>query len=289
MDGDLKCRRAGGCRYLTNHANIDYLMGVASCFLWLLGFLLLTHWHIYSINDTKSIGLLGTLFKLLAAVFFNMQSISALWDETASASLPAAASGGSDSGADAPNWFTSPLDYGNVAPGNAYRYQIGWSNFTGICLFHFGNMLSVYFMMSPSSELFKYNDKFHFSNAPVWGMWVYLLATTFLVTSNALGFFCSDPDVEGAVDDCDVKYGLFWGFTAFCQVMMRLPGCLGSLFLTWRCAFRSSGGGRDFAAAWQLHLPLVVDRDTSLQLCVHPVPGAPVKLARRHWSAANRL
>jgi hypothetical protein len=36
------------------------------------------HWHIYSISDTRSLGFLGTLLKLLAAVFFNMQPLTAL-------------------------------------------------------------------------------------------------------------------------------------------------------------------------------------------------------------------
>lgn len=149
------------CRPLTDHPNVDYLMGVASCFLWFLGFVLLSHWHIYAINDRASIGFAGTLLKLVAAVFFNMQPITAIWDETATAT----AAVGSDSG----------LTWNNVSPGEAYkyarrmdlgkfdcinmrklrRYMFGWSNLTGICLFHAGNMLSVFHMMRPSSDLFK--------------------------------------------------------------------------------------------------------------------------------------
>ena len=139
-------------------------MGVASCFLWFLGFVLLSHRHIYAINDRASIGFVGTLLKLVAAVFFNMQPITAIWDEAAHAT----ATVGSDSG----------LTWNNISPGEAYkyarradlqkfdrvnmlrpcRYMFGWSNLTGICLFHAGNMLSVFHMMRPSSDLFKYES-----------------------------------------------------------------------------------------------------------------------------------
>jgi hypothetical protein len=124
-------------------------MGMASCIFWLLGFILLTHWHVYSIADKSSLGFLGCLLKLAAAVFFNLQPLTALWYETDVASMPSAANSSAGSGAAAP----AGLDYENVAPGDAYMFMTGWSDFLGICLFHTGNMFSVFHMMRPTTQV----------------------------------------------------------------------------------------------------------------------------------------
>jgi len=50
----------------------------------------------------------------------------------------------------------------------------------------------VYAMMSPASGLFDYSNKFCHANLPVWGMWVYLGATTFLGELDSLLLFLSD-------------------------------------------------------------------------------------------------
>jgi hypothetical protein len=47
-------------------------------------------------------------------------------------------------------------------------------------------------MMSPASGLFDYSNKFCHANLPVWGMWVYLGATTFLGELDSLLLFLSD-------------------------------------------------------------------------------------------------
>ncbi len=53
-------------------------------------------------------------------------------------------------------------------------------------LFHTGNVFSVYAMMKPANGLFDYGNKFCHGNLPVWGMWVYLSATTFLGALDSL-------------------------------------------------------------------------------------------------------
>lgn len=205
--------------YFSIHPNVSYITGVISCVFWLQGFILLTHWHVYSINDTASLGFMGTLLKLLAAIFFNMQPMSALWDETATAS------------ANATN--TTALNWGSVSPGNAAEYMFGWSDFLGICLFHSGNLCSIIDMMR---NMFKYETPFAFSNLPVWGMWVYLLATTFLVTCNALAYFGSPAN--GTIPE---EYGFFWWFTALCQLTGSSLLLAGSfIYLYWSTATRGS-------------------------------------------------
>lgn len=174
--------------YFAMWPNVGNMVFMASCLGWFLGFVLLTHWTVYAIGDTGSLGLLGTLFKLVAAVFFNMQPMSAMWEEDAAGTTNSE---------------------GGFMPGVSFGF--GWSNFLGIwcarlcprlrvrdrptahihplllslrSLFHTGNVFSVYAMMKPANGLFDYGNKFSHGNLPVWGMWTYLLATTFLVTAN---------------------------------------------------------------------------------------------------------
>jgi hypothetical protein len=112
--------------------------------------------------------------------------------------------------------------------------MFGWSDFLGIVLFHTGNVCSVVHMMSPATQLFDYSSPYRFSNLPVWGMWVYLTATTFLVICNALGYF-------GDNDSIPEEYGLFWWFTALCQYAgsgLLLAGSL--IYLYWSTATRRS-------------------------------------------------
>ena len=73
--------------YFALWPNVGNMVFMTSCLGWFLGFVLLTHWTVYAIGDTGSLGLLGTLFKLVAAVFFNMQPMSAMWEEDASGFL----------------------------------------------------------------------------------------------------------------------------------------------------------------------------------------------------------
>lgn len=60
-------------------------------------------------------------------------------------------------------------------------------------------------------------------NLPVWGMLIYLAATTFLVTANALAYFGDQKIIDEA-------YGLGWGVTAACQYAGASLLLLGSLF-----------------------------------------------------------
>ena len=83
---------------------------MASCLGWFVGFVLLTHWTVYAIRDTSSAGFFGTLLKLVAAVFFNMQPISAMWEEDAGGSTAASQS--------------------EFAPG--VSFGLNWTNFLGI-------------------------------------------------------------------------------------------------------------------------------------------------------------
>lgn len=88
---------------------------MVSCFCWFLGFVLLTHWTVYRIGDTSSLGFVGTLFKLLASVFFNMQPITAMWMmDGAGVTVDGSISGPA----------------GGFAPG--VSFGTGWSNFLGI-------------------------------------------------------------------------------------------------------------------------------------------------------------
>jgi hypothetical protein len=96
--------------YFAQWPNVGNMTFMASCIGWFLGFVLLTHWTVYAIGDTSSAGFLGTLLKLVAAVFFNMQPISAMWQEDA-AGIAAASQSKFDPG---------------------HSFGLDWTNFCGI-------------------------------------------------------------------------------------------------------------------------------------------------------------
>jgi hypothetical protein len=132
-------------------------VGLVSCVAWLYGFLMLLHW-VVSIapggapTAIKSVGFYGCVLKIAASIFFNMQPLSGL------------------------------LMY---RAGAGFR----WSNLVGICLFHSGNLVNLVdmFILSlnkPGGYVSK--RACAHANLPVWGMLIYGLATTCLVTSNAL-------------------------------------------------------------------------------------------------------
>ena len=123
------------------------LFGMFSCVLWFQGFILLNFFLVYEI-PFDLLTVLGGMVKLLASIFFNLQPASGL------------------------------LGY-NGGAGYA------WTNFTGICLFHAGNLISCVAMRG----MFDSKNPTAEANLPVWGMWVYTLATTLLVTSDGLDFF----------------------------------------------------------------------------------------------------
>ena len=99
-------------------------------------------------------------------------------------------------------------------------------------------------MMKPANGLFDYGNKFCHANLPVWGMWVYLAATTFLgaldsplvfrvsytnpchntcaVTANALAYFADQGTIAA-------EYGLGWAYTAACQIIGSSLLLVGSL------------------------------------------------------------
>eukprot|EP00038_Savillea_parva_P027114 m.57630 g.57630 ORF g.57630 m.57630 type:complete len:227 (+) comp7777_c0_seq2:155-835(+) len=80
---------------------------------------------------------------------------------------------------------------------------VPWSNFVGICLFHSGNVISTYTMLGMLNK----SDPWSESNLPVYGMWVYTLATTLLITADGLDYY----GVESA--EVYVKYGQIFGAT----------------------------------------------------------------------------
>eukprot|EP01051_Picozoa_sp_SAG22_P008398 SAG22_NODE_637_length_8315_cov_16.174416_3_plen_155_part_00 len=148
-----------------------------------------------------------------------MQPITAMWNEDG-----AGLTDGSMNHAEA---------HGGMAPGLSFGF--GWSNFLGICLFHTGNVFSVCFMLMPSSGLFDYSKKGSHGNLPVWGMIVYLMATTFLVTANALAYFADQKVIADA-------YGLGWIGTALCQYAGASLLLLGSfIYLFYSTATPKNG------------------------------------------------
>lgn len=127
-------------------------LGTISCVLWFQGFVLLLYFLHYEIGADR-VTIFAAFVKLVAAVFFNIQPASSLfgrWD-----------------------------NIGDAA------FGCSWSNFVGICLFHTGNMISCYAMRN----LFDSKRPFSEGNCAVWGMWVYTVATTFLVTADGLEYY----------------------------------------------------------------------------------------------------
>eukprot|EP00041_Stephanoeca_diplocostata_P013260 m.232246 g.232246 ORF g.232246 m.232246 type:complete len:231 (+) comp19272_c0_seq8:298-990(+) len=131
-------------------------LGSLEAILWLQGFILLMYWSLYEVPFQFS-SCLGTLLKLLASVFFNLQPGSGLLNEE-----------------------LGPLKF----------------NFVGICLFHTGNLVSCYAMQG----LFDKKRPYAESNLPVYGMWIYTLATTFLVTADGIdNYIPHEPSVQNFV------------------------------------------------------------------------------------------
>lgn len=96
--------------YFAQWPNVGNMTFMVSCIGWFFGFVLLMHWTVYAIGDTSSAGFFGTLLKLVAAVFFNMQPISAMWQEDAAGIMAASQSK-----------FEPGLSFG-----------LDWTNFCGI-------------------------------------------------------------------------------------------------------------------------------------------------------------
>ncbi len=66
-------------------------------------------------------------------------------------------------------------------------------------------------------------------------MWVYLLATTFLVTANALAFFADEQIIAD-------EYGLGWPLTGWFQVIGGSLLTIGSfVYLYWSTATHAHG------------------------------------------------
>jgi len=125
--------------------------GVVSCVCWLLGFIVLAHW-LHSVGATR-MGLAGCYLKVVAAVFFNLQPMTGTMND--------------------------PLLGGGAG--------LWWSNLTGILFFHSGNVVSCldFFLHAPPGSDKSKGWAYH-GNLPITGMWVYQLATWFLVASNFL-------------------------------------------------------------------------------------------------------
>jgi len=131
--------------------------GTVSCLGWLLGFVLLAHW-LDSVGATR-MGQMGCILKLMAAVFFNLQPLTASMNDPAFA--------------------------GGFARGGGVG--LWWSNFLGILLFHAGNLVSCldfYLNMPPGAS--KQEGWLFHGNLPVTAMWVYQAATWSLVAANFL-------------------------------------------------------------------------------------------------------
>lgn len=141
--------------------------GVISCFCWLGGFILLAHW-LHSVGATK-MGKVGCYFKVVAAIFFNLQPMTGTMNDPM-------LGGGFSRGGGAGLW---------------------WSNLTGILLFHTGNLISCldFYLHTPPGADKSRGWCFH-GNLPVSGMWVYQAATWFLVAANFLS--CSFGGAEWA-------------------------------------------------------------------------------------------
>ena len=159
-----------------------------SCLLWLLGFVMLTHWILTLPGPLDKAGLAGCLLKVVAAIFFNVNPLSALL-------------------------------------GYAGNYGVNWSNLTGIIFFHVGNCVSVYSMRGQ----LEWNRVFAPSTLHVVGMWIYLLATTFLVPADALAY--QSLVLQKTVNQDFVKFGQLFG-----SAML----ILGSLVYTHWSAYRGS-------------------------------------------------
>ncbi|CAE8657181.1 unnamed protein product [Polarella glacialis] len=122
--------------------------GVVSCFSWLLGFAVLQHWLV-RVKATLG-GRAGAWTKLVAALFFNLQPMTG-------------------------------------TAGTAGGAGLWWSNLAGISFFHAGNLISCAdFRLNTPPGADRAKGWLYHGNLPITGMWVYQLATWFLVCGNLL-------------------------------------------------------------------------------------------------------
>jgi len=129
-------------------ASLGNWFGVSSCVMWLIGFAILVHW-LKRIGATP-MGILGAVLKLVASVFFNLQPMTGTAQTRDGAGI----------------W---------------------WSNLVGIILFHSGNLVSCldFFLHTPPGADTKKGFFYH-GNLPITGMWIYQVATWFLVVGNLI-------------------------------------------------------------------------------------------------------
>jgi hypothetical protein len=137
------------CTVATQYfSNLGNWFGTVSCIGWLSGFVILQHW-LSRISATK-VGQFACAVKILAAVFFNLQPMTGIANTRQHAGL-------------------------------------AWSNLTGICLFHIGNLLSCFdFYVYPPPGSNKQGSWFEHGNLPITGMWIFQLATWLLVVANVV-------------------------------------------------------------------------------------------------------
>jgi hypothetical protein len=132
---------------------VNYL-GAASCVGWVVGFVLLINWIVFSTFPVWGFdkrALIGATIKLIAACFFNIQPWS---------------------------WIVAP---GYGVPG----IGVPWSNFVGAWMFHTGNTIDAVGMAS----MYDKSSPFSLANWPVLGMWVLTAASTFLSIAGTVDFF----------------------------------------------------------------------------------------------------
>lgn len=173
----------------TYFSKLNNWFGVVSCMAWILGFAVLIHW-LLRLSATKG-SLFGAGLKLVASVFFNLQPMTGVAQTAGGAGL----------------W---------------------WSNLVGILFFHIGNLVSCADMWAYPSPGVDFKKRFFaHGNLPVIGMWVYQLATWFLVMANMLACAWSgDPSKAWLELDS-------WA-VQMCQYVGASLLAVGSLiYLTW--------------------------------------------------------
>jgi hypothetical protein len=177
---------------------LDNWFGTISCVWWFTGFVVLQHW-LARLPATKG-GQFGCFLKLVASVFFNMQPMTGIAETRLGAGL-------------------------------------AWSNLTGILLFHSGNLVSCTdFYMYPPPGSNKQGSWFEYGNLPITGMWIYQLATWFLVAGNLI---TCDWSGNGPVHSTQWVATDHW-VVIMCQYAGSLLLLLGSIvYGTWCNAFRS--------------------------------------------------
>ena len=132
---------------------VNYL-GAASCVGWVVGFVMLINWIVFSTFPVWGFdkrALTGATIKLIAACFFNIQPWS---------------------------WIIAP---GYGVPG----IGVPWSNFVGAWMFHIGNSIDAVGM----APMFDKAAPFALANWPVLGMWTLTAASTFLSVAGTVSFF----------------------------------------------------------------------------------------------------